>query len=202
LTTPLLLATSNPGKIEAFRRLLADLHLEITLPDDLGLTLDVDETGVTFAENALIKARAYRDASGIDSLADDSGLCVDALDGEPGVHSARFGGYQHSPTAQNLLLLERLRDVSPDLRGASFVSVIAFAGSDGHEWTAEGVVRGQITKMIRGWHGFGYDPVFLLPELGKTYAELAPAVKDPISHRGRAMEAARSHIRRDLALLE
>jgi XTP/dITP diphosphohydrolase len=153
----------------------------------------VEEDGESFAESALLKARAFRDAVKMPSLADDSGLCVDALDGAPGLHSARFGRLDHSPTAQNLLLLELLKDVPEPGRGAEFVCVIAFAAPDGTEWTAEGRVRGIIAGSMRGAHGFGYDPVFLLPQLGRTFAELTAGEKDRYSHRGEAMRQARHH---------
>ena len=196
----ILLATANPGKIAAFRRLLRDLPIRILEPTGLGVDLDVSETGSTFVENALIKARAYRDVSGMNSLADDSGLCIDALNGEPGVHSARYGGLAHSPTEQNLLILEQMQGCSN--RRARFVSVIAFAGVNGEEWTEEGNAEGEIAMSMLGSQGFGYDPIFIIPELGKTYAELEPSIKDPISHRGRAMAAARSHLCRDVGLLD
>lgn len=198
----MLLATANVGKQEAFRRLLAGLPVCLRSPAELGIDVDVEETGNSFAENALLKARAFRDASGLGALADDSGLCVDALDGAPGLHSARFGGMHHEPAAQNELLLENMRGVSPVNRGAQFVSVIAFAGPDGEEWTATGAVRGFITDKPRGSNGFGYDPVFFLPGLGRTFAELTPSEKDPLSHRGQALRRARYHIEKSLGLLE
>jgi XTP/dITP diphosphohydrolase len=198
----ILIATSNPGKVMAFRRLLQSLPVHLVTPAELGLKLDVEETGTTFVDNALIKARAYRDGSGCHALADDSGLCVDALEGHPGLHSARFGGYNHSPTAQNLLLLERLQGIPPSQRGAAFISVIAFAGLDGTEWSEHGEVRGVIGEDIRGAHGFGYDPLFIFPALGRTFAELLGDEKDPISHRGQAMQQAASHLEKTLGLLQ
>jgi XTP/dITP diphosphohydrolase len=200
--TDILIATTNPGKQEAFRRLLEGLPVRARTPGELDIRLDIAETGTSFTENALLKARAFRDHAGITALADDSGLCVDALAGEPGVHSARFGGFEHSPTAQNLLLLQLLQGVPDEDRGAEFVCVIACAEPNGSEWTAEGRVRGVIADGLRGVHGFGYDPVFLLPDLGQTFAELTGAEKDRMSHRGIAMRQARYHFETGPTLLE
>jgi XTP/dITP diphosphohydrolase len=196
-----LIATTNQGKLAAFRRMLTGLPVRPRSPIDLDVDIAVNEIGTTFAENALLKARAFRDASSMATIADDSGLCVDALNGAPGVHSARFGDLQ-SPEARNELLLQMLEGVPTKDRDAHFISVIAFAGPDGDEWTVQGVAHGVIAKHPRGSHGFGYDPVFVLPDIGRTFAELTDQEKDPLSHRGKAMDLARSHIQKSVNLLE
>lgn len=196
------MATGNAGKIAAIRRLLDDLPVRLYAPEQLGLRLEVDETGSTFSENALLKARSFRDASGMAALADDSGLCVDALGGAPGLYSARFGGLYHSAAEKNRLLLDMMKQIPAERRGAEFISVIAYASDPGQEWTVEGRVRGFIADRIRGEHGFGFDPVFLPPEYDRTFAELTPDEKDLISHRGIAMRRARDHLKNGAALLE
>lgn len=198
----IVVGTGNPGKIEAFRRLLAHRPVRLHSPEDLGLDLEVEETGATFEENAVLKARAYRAASGMAAISDDSGLCIDALKGAPGLCSARFGGPHHTPRDQNLLVLRLMRDVPRRSRGADFVSIIAFAGRDGQEWTVEGRVRGEITYELRGSGGFGYDPIFLAPEVKKTFAEMTGAEKDPLSHRGIALQKAGYRLEKHVGLLE
>ncbi|HEV3308987.1 MAG TPA: RdgB/HAM1 family non-canonical purine NTP pyrophosphatase [Chloroflexota bacterium] len=199
---PIIMATTNTGKQAAFQRLLADLPIRLYSSQELGIRLEIDETGATFAENALLKARAFRDVARMAALADDSGLCVDALGGEPGLRSARFGGLHHSSEEQNRLLLDMMEHVLAQDRGAEFVSVIAFSDRKGREWTAEGRIRGVIAAEPRGTNGFGYDPVFLVPDLDLTFAEMTSDQKDPISHRGIAMKLARSHLENSVALLE
>lgn len=196
------LATSNLGKIDEFRSLIEGLPVTVLASVDLGLSIDIEETGMTFEENALLKARAYATEASYPSIADDSGLCVDALDGRPGVYSARFGGLAHSATARNLLLLESLAGIPESERGAEFVCCIAYSDPKRLEWTVKGRVRGTITEEPRGVHGFGYDPVFLLPPLGKTFAELTSEQKNQVSHRAIAIKNARYHIERMLTLLE
>ncbi len=187
----LLLATRNPGKLREYRNLLEDLPLELVSLRDLDIMVDIPELGGSFLENAILKARGYARLSGITTLADDSGLEVDALAGAPGVQSARWAGPAASDRERIQFLLERLRDVPPAARGAQFRCVVAIATADGRLFSAEGTCRGLIIDQPRGRHGFGYDPVFLLPELGATMAELAPAVKNRVSHRARAVQAAR-----------
>jgi len=186
-----LLATTNPNKIREFRAIFAADPWELVTPTELGLALEVPEQGVTYAENALAKARAYARASGLLALADDSGLEVDALGGEPGVHSARFAG-RATPYAERFrMLLERLALVPETQRTARFRCVIALAAPDGWEALAEGSYAGIIAHEPRGTQGFGYDPIFFLPEFGVTMAELEPQIKNRISHRARAAQAAR-----------
>lgn len=187
----LLIATHNPGKIEEYEELLAGLPLELTYPAQEGLDIEVAETGASFAENARLKAAAYARASGLVALADDSGLEVDALGGEPGIHSARYAGTGASDKERYRLLLEKLREVPWEERTARFRCVIAVATPGGQVHTAEGICEGIIAFAPKGEHGFGYDPVFYLQEYGKTMADLPPETKNKISHRARAVQRAR-----------
>ncbi len=190
--TRLLLATTNAGKIAELQSLLAappePAGLSLVTPGDLEFTLpDVDETGATFAENARLKATAWARASGLPALADDSGLCVDALGGEPGVRSARWAG--PTDADRNAALLERLEGVPEESRTARFVCAACLALPDGTVAEAEGVCAGVITTRPRGLHGFGYDTLFLLPEDGLTLAEMSPERKQEVSHRAHALRA-------------
>jgi XTP/dITP diphosphohydrolase len=189
----LLLATSNPGKVRELRRLLEGVPYRILMPQDLALQLDVEEDGATYAENALKKARAYSAASQCLALADDSGLEVDALGGEPSVHSARYGGHGLDDAARTRRLLAALEGVAPSRRTARFRAVVALAWPSGREETFEGVLEGAISAAPRGVSGFGYDPVFELPH-GRTVAELDQLEKDRISHRGIAARLARARL--------
>jgi XTP/dITP diphosphohydrolase len=182
-----LLATGNIGKLREMRELLAPLGYELVSPADFGLVLDVEETGETFEENARLKAKIYCAAMGFPSIADDSGLCVDALGGEPGVHSKRYGGGGLSDGELCELLLKNVENA--EQRAAKFVSVIVCAFPDGGELVATGECSGEIARARRGDGGFGYDPVFYLPQLGKTMAELSPEEKNAVSHRGNALRA-------------
>ena len=188
----LLVGTNNPGKVREYEELLIDLPvtLEITFPVREGLTLEVEESGETFEENARIKALAYSQASGLIALADDSGLEVDALGGAPGVHSARYAGPAATDADRYRKLLDALADSPEGQRRARFRCVVAIALPDGTVHTAEGICEGEIGFAPRGEHGFGYDPVFIVEGYaGHTMAELAPEVKNEISHRGRAVAA-------------
>jgi XTP/dITP diphosphohydrolase len=187
----LLLATTNPGKLREYREIFAELPFHLTTLDEQGIDLEVEETGATFAENALLKARAYTQASGLLTLADDSGLEIDALGGAPGVHSARWPTADTSYPERFKLIFARLANVPPAQRTARFRCVIALARPDGWQETVEGVVEGIIADAPRGENGFGYDPIFFVPALGSTTAELSPEEKHRISHRGRAALAAR-----------
>jgi XTP/dITP diphosphohydrolase len=184
------LATRNAGKIAELGRILADVGggVEIVGLEAFPDAPDVPETGLTFADNALLKARAIADCTGLPAVSDDSGLAVDALHGMPGVLSARWAGKHGDDTANLELLLGQLADVSE--RGAAFVCVAALAlPGGGGEWTATGVLAGALTRARRGRNGFGYDPIFVPEGLMTTTAELGPAEKDAISHRGRAFRA-------------
>ena len=187
----LVLATANPGKLAELNRILTDGHAGVALA---GLAQfpgapDVAETGATFAENALLKARALAAFTGLAAVADDSGICCDALNGMPGVLSARWSG-RHGDDARNLrLLLDQLSDVPDERRRAHFACAAALVLPSGHEHVTEGVLRGRIIREPRGTNGFGYDPVFLPDGYDQTTAEMAAARKDAISHRGRAFRA-------------
>ena len=180
------LATHNPGKLKEMAEILKKFHVEVVMPSDLGLDIDVEETGTTFAENAMLKAKAICAASGLPAIADDSGLCVDALNGAPGVYSARYGGEGLDDTGRYRLLLSNLRGSTT--RAAHFASAIACAFPNGDELTADGRCDGAIAFAPMGEGGFGYDPVFLVPEMRKTFAQMTAEEKNSISHRGRAME--------------
>jgi XTP/dITP diphosphohydrolase len=198
-----LVATNNPGKIREYRDLLQGLpgRVSITFPTQEGLDLEVEELGATFAENARLKARAYAQALGLLTLADDSGLEVDALDGAPGVRSARFAGPGASDVDRYRKLLAELAGVPPGERRARFRCVVALTLPDGPIYTAEGTCEGEIGFAARGEHGFGYDPVFVVEGYGgKTLAELPSEVKNRISHRARAVEAALPTLRQLLDL--
>lgn len=181
------LASQNPGKLSEMQAILGRLGVEVVLQSQLGLRVEVEETGTTFGENALLKARAVAQASGLPAIADDSGLCVDALGGGPGVYTARYGGPDLTDQERCALLLRNMRGLSP--RTCRFVSVIACVFPDGEVLTAEGECRGTVAYAPMGTDGFGYDPVFFVPEQKKTFAQLSPEEKNAISHRGRALEA-------------
>jgi XTP/dITP diphosphohydrolase len=187
----LLLATHNPGKKAEYVALLQGLELELVTLADLGITDVIAEDGETFAQNALLKARGYAKATGLLTLADDSGLEVDALGGAPGIYTARYGGEGLSDEERYRLLLRNLQGVPDEQRTARFRCVIALAWPDGRTELAEGVCEGRIAHEPRGEHGFGYDPVFYLPEFGRTMAELPAEVKNRLSHRARAAAIAR-----------
>ena len=192
----LLIATHNAGKKAEYAQLLQGLDLELNTLSDLGIELVISEDGATFAQNALLKARGYAAATGLLTLADDSGLEVDALGGAPGVYTARYGSEGLSDEGRYRLLLENLRGIPDEQRTARFRCVIALAWPDGHTELAEGTCEGRIAHEPRGEHGFGYDPVFYLPEFGCTMAELPEGVKNRISHRARAAAAAREILQR------
>lgn len=194
----LLIATRNPGKLKEYEQLLAGLPVTLTYLSGEGIAHEVEETGETFADNAIHKAEEYARISGLLTLADDSGLEVDALDGEPGVHSARYAGPRATDEDRYQVLLERMRDVPWEERGARFRCVIAVAEPEGGVWTTEGTCEGVIALAPKGEHGFGYDPVFYLPDQEKTMAQLAPEVKNRMSHRARAAQEIRPILERIL----
>lgn len=187
----LLLATTNRHKLDEFYTIFSDLPLTLQSLREVQIDIDVEETGQTFAENAALKARFYAQASGMLSLADDSGLEIDALNGAPGVYSARFAGRETSYEERFRLILEQMRGLTGERRRARFRCVIALAEPGGQCRMVEGVIEGIIADSPRGTRGFGYDPIFLLPELGRTFAELTSEQKNRISHRGRAAQFAR-----------
>ena len=184
----LLIATGNAGKIREYQVLLRDVGVELTWPARENLHVVAEEVGATYAENARLKAEAYAQASGLWALADDSGLEVEALEGAPGVRSARYAGEGALDQDRYQLLLERLAGTPNGSRGARFRCVIALASPRGHVWFREGCCEGMIATSPSGGGGFGYDPVFYIPELGCTMAELPAAEKNCISHRARAAQ--------------
>ena len=183
----LAIATNNQHKLQEIRAILGDSFEELLSLKDLGIDVDVEETGKTLEENALIKARAILALSGIATLADDTGLMVDALNGAPGVYSARYAGEEHDDAKNRALLLKNLDGVKD--RSAHFATVIALCYPDGKTLTASGRVNGEILLSERGTEGFGYDSLFFSTELGKTFAEATQAEKNSVSHRGRALRA-------------
>ena len=182
-----ILASKNQHKLTELSAILSQLGFEIALESEYGLDIDVEETGTTFEEHSFLKADAVMKASGLPVLADDSGLMVDALDGAPGVYSARYG-HKASDKERTAYLLENMKDVPEERRGAKFVCVITCLFPDGRKIVARGECPGVIARAPHGENGFGYDPVFYLPELGMTYAELPSEQKNAISHRARALQ--------------
>ena len=196
----LLVATHNKGKVAEFAEMLADMDVSWLSLDDVGIMDDVDETAVTFQGNALLKAQAYAAQAGLLTLADDSGLEVDALGGEPGVYTARYGGPGLDHVGRYRLLLQNLVGVPWEERTARFRCAIALVGVDGMLLgKSEGTCEGMIALEPAGNGGFGYDPVFYLPDFGQTMAQVGTAVKHQISHRGRAMQAIEGRLREILA---
>ena len=179
------LATHNPGKLREMSDILSHVGVEVVRPADVGVTGEGEETGTTFAENAMLKAKAICAASGLPAIADDSGLCVDALNGGPGVYSARYGGEGLDDRGRYMLLLNSMRGQTT--RAAHFSCAIACAFPNGDTLTAEGRCDGAIAFAPLGEGGFGYDPVFLVPEKGKTFGQLTAEEKSQISHRGKAL---------------
>ncbi len=184
-TNKLAIATNNKHKLTEIKAILGDKFAEILSLGDLGIDIDIEETGTTFEENALIKARTIVALTGLPALADDSGLMVDCLDGQPGVYSARYSGESATDAENNALLLQNMADATN--RNAHFVSTIALCYPDGTELISTGTVDGTILAHGIGDSGFGYDPLFFSTELGKTFAQATANEKNSISHRGRAL---------------
>ena len=181
------LATHNAGKLAEMKAILSGLGVEVISPAEAGADVEVEETGSTFAENAMLKAKAVCAAAGLPAIADDSGLCVDALNGGPGVYSARYGGEDLDDRGRYMLLLSGMRGQTT--RAAHFSCAVACAFPNGDTLTAEGRCDGAIAFAPMGDGGFGYDPVFLVPEKGKTFGQLSAEEKSAISHRGKALAA-------------
>ncbi len=191
--TRLLLATNNPGKVREMRRLLAGEPFEVVTPADLGISLDVVEDGEGYADNAILKVRAFAEAGQCLALADDSGIEVDALGG-PGPRSARYGGPGLDDAGRTQLMLRNLADVPDGERGARYRAVVALGWPEGRTELFEGTWEGSIGRETRGANGFGYDPIFRTPE-GRSAAELTAEEKDAVSHRGQAVRAAARWLR-------
>jgi len=190
----LLIASQNPGKLREMTQLVQGLPFRVLSPGDLGILTAPEETGKTFLENATLKALEYARRSGHLTVADDSGLSVDALDGGPGLYSSRFGGEGASDLDRNRLLLERLRGVPGERRGARFTSALAVVRDGKVLFQVQESVLGVIAEEMRGTNGFGYDPLFFYPPLGKTFGELLREEKDRVSHRGKAFARLREFL--------
>ena len=193
----LVLASKNQKKLAELREILSGLGVEVCSEADAGVDVDVEETGTTFEENSLLKAKAVMEASGLPAVADDSGLCVDALNGAPGVYSARYGGPGLDDAGRCRLLLENLRGLGP--RTARFVSAITCCLPNGDVLTARGECPGTISFTPMGSDGFGYDPLFWVPERKKTFAQMSHEEKNAISHRGKALAAFAEELKNYLA---
>ena len=182
------LASKNPHKLVEISKITQQFDIELVLQSELGVDIDVEETGTTFEENSLLKAKAVMEATGLPALADDSGIAVDALNGEPGVYSARYGFDDSLDDWGRLeLLLKNTEHVPDGQRQAKFVAVITMVTPDGQVIQARGEIHGELTREPRGENGFGYDPIFYYPPFGKTTAELSPEEKNGVSHRGNAL---------------
>ena len=192
--TDFLIATNNAHKVEEFKRILLPLGINVVSAKEAGVDLgDVVEDGATFAENAKIKALSAFRKSGLPSVADDSGLCVDALSGAPGIYSARFGGEDIPQSERNLLLLEKIKESGSDIRTARFVSSICLVISEEDIVAVEGVCEGTIAQEPMGEGGFGYDPLFIYED-GRCFGEITGDEKDTVSHRGRSLRALRDEL--------
>jgi XTP/dITP diphosphohydrolase len=193
----LVAATNNKKKLEEIKRILQPMGFEVCSLSQIGLCVEAEENADSFEGNARLKARAVFEACHLPTVADDSGLCVDALDGAPGVYSARFGGPELDDAGRNALLLKKMRDVPADRRGAAFVSAVCLYLADGTLLECRGECRGEIAFTPSGQGGFGYDPLFLVD--GRSYSALSAEEKDAVSHRGRALRVLRdklcSHLR-------
>ncbi len=189
-------ATGNKGKVKEIQMILADLGVEVTTMKEEGIFVDVEENGTTYEENAMIKAREVAKYTNAIVMADDSGLEIDYLNKEPGIYSARYMGEDTSYRIKNGNLIDRLAGVPDEKRTARFVCAIATVLPDGRELTTRGVIEGRIGYEERGENGFGYDPIFYVPEFGKTTAELTEEEKNMVSHRGRALEIMKEELKK------
>lgn len=196
--TKIIFATSNEGKMKEIREILKNLDVELLSLKEAGLNIDIEENGSTFEENAIIKASQIMELTGEIVLADDSGLEVDYLDKAPGVYSARFLGEDTPYIIKNQHIIDQLADAKEEERSARFVCVIACAIPDREVLTRRGTIEGYIAKQISGDHGFGYDPIFYVPEYGCTTAEMLPELKNRISHRGKALRAMKEELKKYL----
>lgn len=182
-------ATTNEGKVKEIKEILEGFPVEVVSMKEMNITTDIEENGTTFEENSLIKAREISKLTGLPALADDSGLEVDYLNGEPGIYSARYLGRDTDYNYKNNYIIDRLKEAEDKERSARFICVISLVLPDGREFVKKGVMEGRIGYEIKGENGFGYDPIFYLPEYGKTSAELSSDEKNKISHRGKALRA-------------
>ncbi|MDY3250066.1 MAG: XTP/dITP diphosphatase [Candidatus Choladocola sp.] len=188
-------ATGNQGKMREIRMILDDLGIPVVSMKEAGISADIEENGKSFEENAIIKAKAIAEMTGEAVMADDSGLVIDYLDGAPGIYSARFMGEDTSYDIKNNAILEKLKGVPDEKRTARFVCAIACALPDGRVLTSCGAMEGIIGYAIKGENGFGYDPIFYLPECGCTSAEISPEQKNELSHRGKALRKMKEQLK-------
>ncbi|MGN0428730.1 MAG: XTP/dITP diphosphatase [Acetatifactor sp.] len=196
MTKKIVFATGNAGKVKEIRMILADLGMEVLSMKEAGIRLDIEEDGTTYEENALIKARAVAAHTDAIVMADDSGLEVDALNKEPGVYSARYLGEDTPYSIKNAEIIKRLEGLEGEQRSARFVCAIAAVFPDKSEVTTRATIEGQIGFEEKGTNGFGYDPIFYVPEFGKTTAELTEEEKNQVSHRGKALELMKKELMR------
>ena len=196
--TKIIFATGNQGKIREIKQIMADMDVEILSMKEAGIFMEIEENGTTFEENALIKARTIAKEAGALVLADDSGLEIDYLDKAPGVLSARYLGEDTSYDVKNTHILGLLKDVKGEDRSARFVCSIAAVFPDGREFTTYATIAGEIAHKIEGENGFGYDPIFFVPEFGKTTAQLSSEEKNKISHRGKALTMMKEILNKEL----
>ena len=191
-------ATGNENKLREIRQITADMDIEIVSMKEAGVYADVEETGTTFEENAYLKASAISKKCGLPTLADDSGLEIDYLNGEPGIYSSRYMGEDTPYPVKNAELLRRMEGVADEDRTARFVCAICYVRPDGTSETVRATMEGRVAYEIAGENGFGYDPIFFLPERGCTSAELSPAEKNEISHRGKALRMMRDILMKEV----
>lgn len=199
--TKIIFATKNKGKIKEINAIMSDMNIEVISMEEAGVNVDVVEDGETFQENAIKKAREIMEISGLITMADDSGLEIDYLDKAPGVYSARYMGEDTPYDIKNSKILDIMKDVPEEKRTARFVSVIATAIPGGKIVTTKGTIEGIIGYEIKGENGFGYDPIFFVPEYGMTTAEMAPEQKNSISHRGKALRLMKDELKKELGEL-
>ena len=196
----IIFATGNENKLKEIRMIMADMDVEVVSMKEAGVYVDVEETGSTFEENSILKAKAIAIKSGELTLADDSGLEIDYLNKEPGIYSARYMGEDTSYDIKNTELLRRMEGVPDEKRTARFVCAIAMVRPDGTSEVVRGVMEGRVAYEIKGENGFGYDPIFYLPEYGCTSAEMSPDAKNAISHRGKALRDIRQVLIKELGI--
>ena len=196
----IIFASNNEGKIKEVKQICSDMNVEIISMKEAGIELDIEENGTTFEENALIKAEAIMKVTGQVTIADDSGLEVDYLGGEPGVYSARYMGHDMPYDIKNQAIIDRLKGVEEKDRTARFVCAMAAVFPDGRHFTTRGTMEGVIGYEIKGNNGFGYDPIVYLPQYQKTSAELSPEEKNKISHRGEALEKLKNQLAEYISL--
>ncbi len=199
--TRIIFATKNKGKIKEINAIMSDMNVEVVSMEEAGINIDVVEDGDTFEKNAIKKAEEIMKVSGLITMADDSGLEIDYLNGEPGVYSARYMGEDTPYSIKNSKIIERLDGVPEEKRTARFVSVIATAIPNNGTITTRGTVEGIIGKEIKGENGFGYDPIFFVPECNMTTAEMTPEMKNSISHRGKALRLMKDRLKEELGEL-